>query len=1801
MAEKKNITKEASELRRFAEEKAVTSPDNLKAMSPEETRQALHELQVFQIELEMQNAELRTSQLDLETARESYFDLYNLAPVGYVTVSEKGLILEANLTVATLLGVTRGALTRQPFSKFILKEDQDIYYLYRRKLLGTDASDVCDLRMVKKEGKPFWANLKMAIAQHSDCDPEYLVVISDISERKRAEEVQSFLAQTSSGPKGEPFFNVLARYLAQSLQMDFVCIDRLDGDGLTAHTLSVWCDGHFEDNVSYALKDTPCGDVVGKTVCCFPASVCQFFPRDQVLRDLNAESYVGVTLWNLAGKPIGLIAVIGHKPLANRALAESTLKLVAGRAASELERIQSDEALLNSRTAAMNLMEDADEARRVAEETGMALREKQEVLNLFVRHAPAAVAMFDRDMGYLAYSSRWMADYGLGQQELIGRSHYEVFPEIDDRWRSVHKRCLQGNAEKNEEDYFVRRDGQKEWLKWEIHPWRTGTDEVGGIIIFSEIITERKQAQEERDITIEFLRLANECASIEELISMSNAFFQRYSGCEAVGIRLKSGEDYPYFETRGFPGEFVKIENSLCSKDCNGNVLRDSSGNPLIECMCGNVICGRFDPSKPFFTSKGSFWTNSTTELLASTTEADRQSQTRKRCNGEGYESVALVPLYVGKERLGLLQLNDRKKNVFMPRRISLWERIADLLAVSISKLLVEDELRQSEEKFRAIATSTPDHILVQDAGLRYVMVINPQMGLTEKDMIGRRDSDFLSNEDAAKITVIKTRILQTGIPEHLSIPMTDRDGNMHYFEGSYIPRRYSQGQVDGIIGYFRNVTARKQMEESLRLSQADLNRAQAVAHIGSWRMDVRKNELLWSEENHRIFGIPEGTAKTYETFLSTIHPNDVLLVDRKWQEALRGEPYDVEHRIIVGGKVKWVREKAELEFDGKGGLLGGFGTTQDVTERKTREEEIYRLNRTLKALIHSNQAIMRSKDEMEYMDEVCKIVVEDCGHKMVWIGFAENDKEKSVVPVAAAGFEEGYLDRKKITWSDTERGRGPTGMAIRTGKPSQCRNMLTDPAFLPWREEAVRRGYASSVVFPLMNEGRAYGAISIYSKEPDSFSDDEMSLLSELTGDLSYGIVTLRLRKLHADTEKALITSEKKYRTLFEGMTEGFALHEIICDHDGRPVDYRFLEINPAFERLTGLRRKDVLYRTHNEVLPGDDMKWVEMYGKVALSGEPVSFENYAPPLKKYFQVFAYCPAPRQFAVIFMDMSGRKEAEAELRRSEQRQLILSESSSVLLEAADPQKSINEICRKTMEFLDCQVFFNFLFVEERNKLRLNAYAGISDEEAERIGWLDFGVAVCGCVARDGERVITEDIFRTNDPRTDLIKSFGVHAYCCHPLKADEKIIGTISFGTTNRDSFTEDEISMMKATAEMVTVAMQRKEWERKLVESEERLRLAQLSANVGVWEWEPDTDKLFFTPELERLYGMELRSIRRYSDFRGKVHPDDFARIEKERSDAIDRHSSFDLEFRINYSDTEIRWLSTRGGAIYDEDGDVLRVFGVNSDITVRKLAEEILKRDKETLESIVKERSEKLVDIQLELERAKRLSDIGTLASTVAHELRNPLAAINMSAAIIRRKASERDPLVDKQLRSIEKMVTESDQIINNLLFYSRLRSPQYESVSIHGIIEECVGNLRMQIKKQMQFRSNFDSLKDIGMSADPLQMREVFNNLLHNAADAVPDIGGEVEIAGENYPELIRIRVQDNGHGIDAQHLAKIFDPFFTTKAKGTGLGLTVCNQIVNMHGGTIDIQSEIDKGTTVSIVLPKREKGKMEIKK
>jgi PAS domain S-box-containing protein len=187
MAKEKGSRPEDAGLRRRAEERLRGIPADLAAIPPDEAGRLLHELRVHQIELEMQNDELRRAQQELETSRVKYFDLYDMAPVGYITVSAKGLILEANLRFADLLGVERNRLIKQPLTRYILPKDQDVYYLHRKRLLETGARQVCELRMSRQDGSPFWTRLETDAREGEDRPSVCRTIVSDISENKRAE------------------------------------------------------------------------------------------------------------------------------------------------------------------------------------------------------------------------------------------------------------------------------------------------------------------------------------------------------------------------------------------------------------------------------------------------------------------------------------------------------------------------------------------------------------------------------------------------------------------------------------------------------------------------------------------------------------------------------------------------------------------------------------------------------------------------------------------------------------------------------------------------------------------------------------------------------------------------------------------------------------------------------------------------------------------------------------------------------------------------------------------------------------------------------------------------------------------------------------------------------------------------------------------------------------------------------------------------------------------------------------------------------------------------------------------------------------------------------------------------------------------------------------------------------------------------------------------------------------------------------------------------------------------------------
>jgi len=260
----------------------------------------------------------------------------------------------------------------------------------------------------------------------------------------------------------------------------------------------------------------------------------------------------------------------------------------------------------------------------------------------------------------------------------------------------------------------------------------------------------------------------------------------------------------------------------------------------------------------------------------------------------------------------------------------------------------------------------------------------------------------------------------------------------------------------------------------------------------------------------------------------------------------------------VLGHLVFWLIGLVVLAY-------GARRFDEQVRERAAAEAAMRRVNRSLRALSAGEEAVIRAHDETDLMGEVCRLIVELGDYRFAWVGLADDDAARSVRPVARWGYETGYLSSIRISWADTKLGRGPAGTAIRTGRRCIARDMAADPAFDPWYEEAVKRGYASVIALPLPSAGKTIGALAIYSGETDAFDPAEVELLTELANQLAYGITTLRTRRENQLIHAQLVQAQKLES--IGSLAAGIA-HEI-----NTPMQYvgdntRFLQ--GAFDEIT-------------------------------------------------------------------------------------------------------------------------------------------------------------------------------------------------------------------------------------------------------------------------------------------------------------------------------------------------------------------------------------------------------------------------------------------------------------------------------------------------------------------------------------------------------------------------------------------------------------------------------------------------------
>lgn len=721
---------------------------------------------------------------------------------------------------------------------------------------------------------------------------------------------------------------------------------------------------------------------------------------------------------------------------------------------------------------------------------------------------------------------------------------------------------------------------------------------------------------------------------------------------------------------------------------------------------------------------------------------------------------------------------------------------------------------------------------------------------------------------------------------------------------------------------------------------------------------------------------------------------------------------------------------------------------------------------------------------------------------------------------------------------------------------------------------------------------------------------------------------------------------STEKYKALFSNMPDGAAYHRIILDEAGKPADYVFLELNRAFEEMTGLKKEAVLNRKVSEVIPGikdDPADLIAAYGKVALTGKPLKLEIYFRPLERWYSITAYSPEKMYFAAVFEDITDKFRAERAIEENREdlnRAQAVAHTGSWRLDTRGNELVWSDEVYRIFgipvgESMTYEKFMRAVHPDDRDYVDAKWQAALKGRPYD----VEHRIIAGGKVKWVKEKAVLE-----TNKKGEMTGGFGTvqditeHKRIDESLRQSEKrfkmIIDNSPLSISSQDKklrytwiynsryYPKPENYIGKADSELVDASTAAKLTKlkksvmrtRRPARGEIRIKKGGVESifdvmvrpitgpgggiegvtnlAIDVTEKRKAEEKISW---LSSFPGKNPNPITEI-DSNGKVTYMNaaFKRMFPEAAKQPLKHpwfkgiKAFFWALRGKKEEIFSREVAAGDGffmqsMVYMPVGSTMRTYGM--DITKRKKAENELKRLYEKMEIKVEQRTAELL-------AAKHLADIGTLAATVAHELRNPLGVINVAAYNLKKKSKDRGLI--KHIDNIEKKVAEGGQIINNLLVYSRMKLPQFEKTDIHRLLSECAIAAKKHFGgKKIRLVTSLKHVKGLFVDADALQLKEVYNNIITNAFQALEGKKGIVEIkaAVKKGGQLI-VGVRDTGIGIGKDDMNNIFKPFFTRKTKGTGLGLVICRDLINMHNGSICIKSRPGKGSTFTVIMPIR---------
>ncbi len=801
---------------------------------------------------------------------------------------------------------------------------------------------------------------------------------------------------------------------------------------------------------------------------------------------------------------------------------------------------------------------------------------------------------------------------------------------------------------------------------------------------------------------------------------------------------------------------------------------------------------------------------------------------------------------------------------------------------------------------------------------------------------------------------------------------------------------------------------------------------------------------------------------------------------------------------------------------------------TQAEQEDRLNTEGSDRLAHTL--FVNCGRVLAQAVDEQDLLQSVCNALVNNCGFRLAWVGLTEPGTSNSIRLVAQAGDQDGFLQEPRC--SET-----PATMAIEASETCWIKAVADSPLVVPIRAAALKRGYTSVLSLPLKSDGKLFGALTIYADDPGKLDEPIVERLRQWSDLFALRVKTLRSheeRDLNNDLQNTAARQrlENQLRLIIDTTPA--------LIHTARPDGYLDY-FNKRWVEYLGVSLEDVEgWKWTASVHPDDVAGIVDKWRACVASGEIFEYETRVRRADGEYRRMLHRKLPLRdqdgnvvkWYGSSIDIEEMKQAEEELRRSE---TYLAEAQRLTHTGSWALKPIpEEFFHVSDELLRIYGFDPQEHVPTLEEIRNR----IHPEDRDR-------------VRQNREKQFPEKGEFVEDYRIVLPDGAVRHVHIIgHPILAE-----------------TGDLVEYV-GTAMDVT---ERKRAEEAVLRSEQELRNLIETIPISVWTALPDG-----TVDFVSRHWRETLGFVRGDSIRRTVHPEDIDRLLDKWRLSLATGAPFENEARRRAADGEYRWFLARAVPLRDEQGNILKWYGITMEIEDRKRAEEAFR------------------EAQIELAHVTRMSTLGEMSASIAHEINQPLGAlVNNAGACLGWLDAEN---LEEARNSVALMMDDAQRvsdIITRIRALAKKAPPQKDSLDINQTIREVIALAQSEVQRnQIALQTQLSGDMPL-VFADRIQLQQVMLNLMMNAIEAMTQVSGPRELlisSAVDDSKSVVVVVRDSGAGLDSKSLERLFEPFYTTKPQGMGMGLAICRSIIEAHGGRLWATTNRDRGASFHFSLP-----------